>query len=173
MQTTRAETICCLRETNAKSSTVPIHTVWPEHRRTDGACKGDLIVDVQGFVVKRSGNPQVYTDTPWPLRPTAERLIQTIIYIVKRIVKLEYEQIYLTSEKGVFVLMIRKLFLWIFSLTFLTKTQFKIRISVSSYCTIFQTDKLDIHKCMHLLQLDQDLLYIYNCQSFYCCKNEC
>lgn len=49
----------------------------------------------------------------------AERLIQTIIYIVKRIVKLEYEQIYLTSEKGVFVLMIRKLFLWIFSLKFL------------------------------------------------------
>lgn len=110
MQTTRAETICCLRETNTKSSTVPIHTVWPAHRRTDGACKGDLIVDVQGFVVKRSGNPQVYTDTPWPLRPTAERLIQTIIYIVKRIVKLEYEQIYLTREKCVFVLMIRKLF---------------------------------------------------------------
>lgn len=97
-------------QTNTKSSTVPVHTVWPAQRQTGGVCVGDVIVDVQGFVVKRSGNPQVYTDTPWPLRSTAERFIQTIIYIVKRIVKLEYEQIYLMSEKGAFVLMIRKWF---------------------------------------------------------------
>lgn len=58
------------------------HTAWPDYRRTDGACKRELIVDFQGFVVKRSGNPQVYTDTPWPLRLRAGRLIQIVTYIV-------------------------------------------------------------------------------------------